>query len=184
MANKYQRRVKPPEEMRREIIDMALREQGVKRRDVHNRFHGPNRAQAMGFFDAMVRSKTLIPAPGQNTPAYFASAQAAADRAQKLKALEYAGVAAGRGGLYCPSVTKLPGLRERFGAQPPPLPGGLIRGAAVPAPQPIKPRKPGEPIITVCPGWTHNHRYQLPPGARVHGEFSALGVGRYLDGAA
>jgi hypothetical protein len=29
--------------------------------------------------------------------------------------------------------------------------------------------------------WTHDRRYQLPPGARVDGGFSTMGIGRYLE---
>lgn len=36
--------------------------------------------------------------------------------------------------------------------------------------------------VTKCPGYTHNHRYQVAPGAAVVGAgFAAMGVGRYLD---
>ncbi len=34
--------------------------------------------------------------------------------------------------------------------------------------------------ITKCPSWTHDPRYQMPPGTRIEGEFSKLGMGRYL----
>ena len=44
-----------------------------------------------------------------------------------------------------------------------------------------------EPVIvpenvkrTVCPPWTHDVRYQLPPGTRIVGGFATMGVGRYL----
>lgn len=33
---------------------------------------------------------------------------------------------------------------------------------------------------TVASGWTHDTRYQLPPGERIVGVFSTLGIGRYL----
>ena len=33
---------------------------------------------------------------------------------------------------------------------------------------------------TVIPGWTHDDRYQLPPGTRIVGGFATMGVGRYL----
>ena len=39
--------------------------------------------------------------------------------------------------------------------------------------------------VTQCPGYTHNHRYQVAPGAAVVGAgFAALGVGRYLGSEA
>lgn len=34
---------------------------------------------------------------------------------------------------------------------------------------------------TVASGWTHDTRYQLPPGERIVGGFATLGIGRYLD---
>ena len=34
---------------------------------------------------------------------------------------------------------------------------------------------------TVAGGWTHDARYQLPPGERIVGGFATLGIGRYLD---
>ena len=37
--------------------------------------------------------------------------------------------------------------------------------------------------VTVLPGCTHDHRYQVAPGERVIGGFASMGVGRYLDGA-
>lgn len=37
--------------------------------------------------------------------------------------------------------------------------------------------------VLVLPGFTHDPRYQVAPGARVDGAgFAALGVGRYLNG--
>lgn len=33
---------------------------------------------------------------------------------------------------------------------------------------------------TVCPPWTHDVRYQLPPGTRVVGGWATMGMGRYL----
>jgi hypothetical protein len=38
--------------------------------------------------------------------------------------------------------------------------------------------------VTRCGGWTHDIRYQLPPGQKVVGGFATMGPGRYLDGQA
>lgn len=42
-------------------------------------------------------------------------------------------------------------------------------------------RKPGLPERPAIPQWTHDKRYQLPPGTRINGPFTALGIGRYLQ---
>jgi hypothetical protein len=47
---------------------------------------------------------------------------------------------------------------------------GKLAGQDKPAPKPVK--------VQRCPGWTHDPRYQLPPGAAVQGAgFAAAGVG-------
>lgn len=38
--------------------------------------------------------------------------------------------------------------------------------------------------ITRGPSCTHDPRYSVGPGEVIHGEFSRLGVGRYVDGDA
>lgn len=38
--------------------------------------------------------------------------------------------------------------------------------------------------VTVCPGWTHDPRFQCAPGEQPFGAgFSAMGPGRYLGDA-
>lgn len=196
--------------IRQVIIGLAMKPGGTNRTTLRQRFNSVDRKTAIVIVDELTTSGLLEATatrtstnPGVN---YRATQQACEEHARNAKLLppkrankppppvrsaklqgplSAASTAACTGAtIYHPAQTSLPCGIKRHGMQPPPLPGGMIRGAAVPTPQPIKPRKPGEPIITQCPGWTHNHRYQLPPGARVHGEFSALGVGRYLDGAA
>lgn len=61
--------------------------------------------------------------------------------------------------------------------------------AAWPSRKPLKAPAPAAepaagPKVTVLPGWTHDPRYQLPPGERVQGGFATAGIGRYIEGAA
>lgn len=192
--------------IRQVIIGLAMKPGGTNRTTLRQRFNSVDRKTAVVIVDELTTSGLLEATathtstnPGVN---YRATQQACEEHARNAKLLPpkrankppppvaaaklHGQLSAASTGatLYHPAQTSLPCSIKRHGMQPPPLPGALIRGAAVPAPQPIKPRKTGDPIVTVCPGWTHNHRFQVAPGAVVHGEFSALGVGRYLDGAA
>ena len=70
-----------------------------------------------------------------------------------------------------------------------------LAAAWVPPPPPNRPpqRKTGPRIgataaaraagvvVTVCPGWSHDPRYQVAPGARAPALFAALPMGSYLD---
>ena len=46
-------------------------------------------------------------------------------------------------------------------------------------PEPVTPTT--APRIIRAPAWTHDPRFQLPPGHTVVGGFASLGVGRYLE---
>jgi hypothetical protein len=48
------------------------------------------------------------------------------------------------------------------------------------APQPAPP--PPEPPPILCPGWTHDYRFQLAPGDKPPPLFSAVKIGCDLDG--
>lgn len=166
------------------ILDLAVRPGGATRKDVHNRFDSVNRERAKHLYRQMCVTGYLTPCGGGRSPAFEATA-AASDEYKAMRPMLTRAAPRHTPTLYHPSSTKLPGIPRRTGAQPPPLPGGLIRGAEPPRPQPATPRAPGQlPPVTVCQGWTHNHRYQVAPGTIVTGEFSRLGVGRYIDGTA
>lgn len=58
-------------------------------------------------------------------------------------------------------------------------------------PEPVKPAvAPQQPAAaagprpvqyTVCPGWTHDRRYQIAPGAPVRALYASLPMGQYLE---
>lgn len=179
-----QRHAQSTELIRWKIIDLAMAPGGCKPEHVHNRFDSKNRDRAKHIYQQMIQAGHLTPCRTGRATAYAATPQAVAEHAAMRATLaktapRYTPT------LYHPSASHLPGMRPRYGAQPPVLPGGLIRGAEPPRPQPATPRAPGQlPPVTVCKGWTHDHRYQVAPGAIVTGEFSRLGVGRYIDGTA
>lgn len=181
--NHSPRKAQSTELIRWKIIDLAMAPGGAKPEHVHNRFDSKNRDRAKHIYQQMIKAGHLTQCKPGRAPAYAATPEAVAEHAAMRATLaktapRYTPT------LYHPATTKIPGLRERTGAQPPVMAGGLIRGAEPIRPQPTQPRTCGAPVVTICPGWTHNHRYQVAPGTVVVGEFSRLGVGRYLDVAA
>ena len=71
---------------------------------------------------------------------------------------------------------EIKGLRRYGRVQP-----GILKGSADRSIRPRRDAHVGPPVVTVCPAWTHDPRYQVAPGVEVSGEFSSLGIGRYVE---
>lgn len=148
--------------IRTRIIEMASRPGGVNGRGVRDRFCKALRPQVQRVLAEMLRAGALHQAvvPTGSRPRITLFATRAAATAYERN----------------PSPKRPPQPRQHH-AQP-------LRHV-VPAPgwrnQPVD--QATMPPVQRCPGWTHDPRYQCAPGATVRGEFTRLGVGRYLGDA-